>query len=101
MQNGLTEWECGNYYLEYQEYKKEYDVLKQVIVNLQADHSTLENQLQDFLELKKYYDSVRKQEILEEIEKRTEEYKTSAETLERYQEQMRSSDNEIAVLDYN
>jgi hypothetical protein len=57
--------------------------------------------LQDFLELKKYYDSVRKQEILEEIEKQTEEYKTSAETLERYQEQMRSSDNEIAVLDYS
>lgn len=101
LQKTLTEWECGNYYLEYADSKKEYDILKQVIVNLQADHSTLENQLQNFLEMKKHYDTIRKQKILEGMAEKTTECEAVKARLEAYQEQQRVVAKELAVLEYS
>lgn len=100
LQEQLKIDECGNYYLEYVEYQKEYETLKQVIANMQKDHATILVQIRELVAMKKQQDAKRKAELHLEMEHEQEALSQEQSKLSNMSEENRSADNEMAVWDY-
>lgn len=96
----LAEGSCGNYFLEAQQYGKEYEKLRQVILNLQENHGERIEKIKRLVKMKKS-DNLRK---YAEYEKRlsdlSEEMRSGKLRIEDLTGQIRSLDNQLAIKEY-
>ncbi len=100
IQEQLKIGECGNYYLEYVEYQREYETLKQVIAHMQEDNAGIISQIRELTVIKKWQDNIRKTELRQEMDKEQEALTKELDKQSRLEEENRKTEKEIAIREY-
>lgn len=100
IQEQLKISECGNYYLEYVEYQREYETLKQVIVNMQEDNAVVFSEIRKLTAIKKQQDALRKSRLRQEEEKEQQALAKEQDRLIQMDADLKKSEQKIAVWEY-
>ena len=100
IQEQLKISECGNYYLEYMEYRREYETLKQVIANMQEDSAAVISEIRKLTAVKKQQDALRRKLLSQEEEKEQQALADDQDRLDRLNGELKKTEQEIAVWEY-
>ena len=92
--------EGGNYYLEYVQYKKEFDKLKLVMDNILKDNSVIVNNLKELVAVKRIADEDFISRVSEEIERESQSADKEEKSLKELLEENTRLENQIAIATY-